>query len=93
MDNPELDPRQGEFSGFSSGRAHLIVAHFTYGKAQAIYPQLPPLGLRRRYKWIRALRSFIIFYRPGTHVTLVEVFDSAGRLIHRAYPNGYGFFS
>jgi hypothetical protein len=93
MDNPDLDVRQGEFSGFASSRVRLVIAHFTRGAARAIHPQLPPMSLRRRYPWIDGLASFVIFYRPHRRIVSVEVFDAQGRLIHRAHPNRYGFFS
>jgi hypothetical protein len=60
------------FSGMTSGAVRSVVLHTKEGRALVIHPKRPPIGLRRRYVWLRNVKYFVRFFPRHDHARVAE---------------------
>jgi hypothetical protein len=74
---------KGVVSGVVGGHVTTILLVMTSGKRYAITPKLPSRSVRHKHRWLRQLRYFMFFYRPGQRVVGAKLLGPKGEVIFR----------
>lgn len=75
---------ESDLSGVTRRRVSVLVVEMSNGESLKVRPSLAPSLLRKRFKWLRGLKFFDLFFSTDTTPRMITAFDSRRRRLAQA---------
>jgi len=88
----EIDePPESDISGVTRRHVSTLTLDMSDGESVNIQPALAPLPLLKRFRWLRGVRFYDVFFPAGQEPKMITAFDRNGNVLAR-YKRHHGIF-